>query len=184
MSGQDRSRSVADPASNRESNDSTLGRRLHRFLVPGSQARAADQSGSAEARTGARGTGAEPARRRDHHVRGVDALRLRPRHLVRLLDWLRRGGLSLRPPHDDRLARGDLPLDLRPDLSESRRRQAPGDCRSAVADGSGEDEQNVELLDLSRQILTLTKEVHLIARPLADSSGGGSRSSGPDRSGN
>src|SRR4249920_3184638 len=34
MSGQDRSRSVADPASNRESNDRTLGRRLHRFLVP------------------------------------------------------------------------------------------------------------------------------------------------------
>ena len=34
MSGQDRPRSVADPASNRESNDRTLGRRLHRFLVP------------------------------------------------------------------------------------------------------------------------------------------------------
>ena len=34
MSGQDRSRSVADPASNRESNGKTLGQRLHRFLVP------------------------------------------------------------------------------------------------------------------------------------------------------
>ncbi len=34
MSGQDRPRSVADPASNRESNDRTLGQRLHRFLVP------------------------------------------------------------------------------------------------------------------------------------------------------
>ena len=43
-----------------------------------------------------------------------------------------------------------------------------------------EDEQNVELLDLSRQILTLTKEV----RSLADPSGGRSRSSPSDRSGN
>ena len=34
MSGQDRPRSVADPASNRESNDRMLGQRLHRFLVP------------------------------------------------------------------------------------------------------------------------------------------------------
>ena len=34
MSGQDRSRSVADPASDRESNGRTLGRRLHGFLVP------------------------------------------------------------------------------------------------------------------------------------------------------
>jgi uncharacterized membrane protein len=34
MSRQDRSRSVAGPASNRESEGRTLGRRLHRFLVP------------------------------------------------------------------------------------------------------------------------------------------------------
>ena len=41
-----------------------------------------------------------------------------------------------------------------------------------------EDKQNVELLDLSRQILALTKEVHGLTRSLADSSGG-SRSVGP-----
>jgi uncharacterized membrane protein len=40
-----------------------------------------------------------------------------------------------------------------------------------------EDKQNVELLDLSRQILALTKEV----RSLADSSGDRSRSSASDR---
>ena len=34
MSGQDRSGSVANPASNGESNGKTLGHRLHRFLVP------------------------------------------------------------------------------------------------------------------------------------------------------
>ena len=43
-----------------------------------------------------------------------------------------------------------------------------------------EDKQNVELLDLSRQTLKLTKEVHVLARSLADSSAGGSRSSGPE----
>jgi hypothetical protein len=46
-----------------------------------------------------------------------------------------------------------------------------------------EDKQNVQLLDLSKQILTLTKEVHVQTRSLADSSAGGSRSSDPDRSG-
>ena len=35
-----------------------------------------------------------------------------------------------------------------------------------------EDKQNVELLDLSRQILELTKEVHDLTRSLAGSSGG------------
>jgi uncharacterized membrane protein len=42
-----------------------------------------------------------------------------------------------------------------------------------------EDKQNVELLDLSRQILTLTKEVHGLTRSLADSRGGPSGSSDP-----
>jgi hypothetical protein len=55
----------------------------------GSQARAAHQSGSSETRTGARGAEAEPGRGQDHRVFGVDALRLPPRHLVRLLDWIR-----------------------------------------------------------------------------------------------
>jgi uncharacterized membrane protein len=42
-----------------------------------------------------------------------------------------------------------------------------------------EDKQNVELLDISRQILTLTKEV----RSLADPNGGRSGSSASDQSG-
>jgi uncharacterized membrane protein len=46
-----------------------------------------------------------------------------------------------------------------------------------------EDKQNVELLDLSRQTLKLTKEVHVLARSLADASGGRIRSSEPGRSG-
>jgi len=41
-----------------------------------------------------------------------------------------------------------------------------------------EEKQNVELLDLSRQILTLTEEVHSVARSLADPRG--ERGSDPD----
>ena len=46
-----------------------------------------------------------------------------------------------------------------------------------------EDQQNVELLDLSRQILALTKEVHSVARSLADPGGDLSRPSDSDPSG-
>ena len=46
-----------------------------------------------------------------------------------------------------------------------------------------EDQQNVELLDLSRQILALTKEVHSVARALADPGGDLSRPSDSDPSG-
>jgi uncharacterized membrane protein len=46
-----------------------------------------------------------------------------------------------------------------------------------------EDKQNVELLDLSTQILTLTKEVHSIARALADTGVGRGRPPQSDRSG-
>lgn len=45
-----------------------------------------------------------------------------------------------------------------------------------------EDKQNLELLDLSRQILSLTKEVHTLARALANRSGGSSRDSDSDPS--
>jgi uncharacterized membrane protein len=47
-----------------------------------------------------------------------------------------------------------------------------------------EDKQNVELLDLSRQILTLTKEVHSLARSFAESGGAPGQPSGPGRAGN
>src|SRR5262249_39594410 len=39
-----------------------------------------------------------------------------------------------RSADDDRLARGDLPLDLRDDLPEPRRREAPGDRRPRLED--------------------------------------------------
>ena len=45
-----------------------------------------------------------------------------------------------------------------------------------------EDKRNVELLDLSRQILSLTKEVHVLTRSFADSGRGRSPSSESGRS--
>ena len=110
------------------------------------------------------------------------------------------GGLSVRSLDDDRLARGDLPVDVRPDLPEPRRakRQVIADQqwqtvqeedtqnvelldakRQTIADAQWktvqeEDAQNVELLDLSRQILALTKEVHSVARNIG--AGGGAES--------
>jgi uncharacterized membrane protein len=47
-----------------------------------------------------------------------------------------------------------------------------------------EDRQNVELLDISRQILTLTKDVHRLTRSMADPGPSGSRSSDSGPSGN
>ena len=44
--------------------------------------------------------------------------------------------------------------------------------------GSDRPHQNVELLDLSWQILALTKEVHSVARSLADRGDGPSRPAG------
>lgn len=46
-----------------------------------------------------------------------------------------------------------------------------------------EEEQNIELLNLSRQILTLTTEVHSLARSFADPSGDRRQPSDSDRSG-
>src|SRR4029450_6490682 len=66
-----------------------------------------------------------------------DGVRVHPHRLVQLLDRIRRREVPVRPPDDDRLARGDLPLDLRDDQPEPRRRQAPSDRRSAVADRQG-----------------------------------------------
>jgi hypothetical protein len=118
-------------------NGKTLGKRLHRFLVPVPKleppinpALLKREQQRAEARQ-------NRVADKDHRFFGIDALCLPPHHLVRSLDRLRRGGLPVRPPDEDRLARGHLPLDLRDDLPEPRRRQAPGDRRPAVEDGPG-----------------------------------------------
>src|SRR6266480_1925661 len=81
---------------------------------------AARQPRAAQAREGAGRGRAEPGRGPDHDVRGLDDVRVHPHPVVRLLDRVRRREVPLRPADDDRLARGDLPLDLRNDQPEPR----------------------------------------------------------------
>jgi hypothetical protein len=112
------------------------------------------------ARTAARRGRAEPRRRRDHALRRLDDVRLPARHLVRLLDRVRRRGLPY----------GLLTMIVSLEaiflstfvmISQNR-----ADAKTqVVADQQWktvqeEDQQNRELLDLSNQILALTKEVH------------------------
>src|SRR4051794_2890 len=97
----------------------------------------AGQPGAARAHREARARRSEPHRGHDYALRRVDDVRLPARHLVRLLDRVRRRELPVRPADDDRLARGDLPLDVRDDQPEPRRRQASGHRRPAMAHGAG-----------------------------------------------
>src|SRR5262245_33746014 len=104
---------------------------------PRPEAATPDRPGAARAREEEGRSRPEPGRRQDHGLLGLDAVRLHPPHLVRLLDRLRGRGLPVRAPDDDRLAGGDLPLDLRLDQPEPGGRQAPGDRRRAVENGAG-----------------------------------------------
>src|ERR1700751_3102606 len=79
----------------------------------------------------------ESHRRSHHGVQRLDAIRLSPHHLVCILDRVRSRVLSVRAADDDRLAGGDLPLDLRDDQPEPRGREAPGAGESAVDDRAG-----------------------------------------------
>src|SRR3954452_23108746 len=101
------------------------------------QAPAPGQPGPGQADRGPRRCVRQPDRRHGHAIRRVDAVRLPARALVRVLDRLRRRVLSVRAPDDDRLARGDLPVDVRDDQPEPRRREAAGPRRPGVEDRAG-----------------------------------------------
>jgi hypothetical protein len=107
-------------------------------------------------------------RRQDHGVRRIDGVRLHPRHLVRLLDRRRRREVPIRPPDDDRLTRGDLPFELRddqPNRADAKRQVIADQQWQTVKE---EDNQNQELLALSKPILELTKSVHEYATARSD----------------
>ena len=91
-------------------------------------------SGAGEGRGSAGRERAEPRRRPDHDVRGLDGVRVPPHALVRGVDRVPRRGVSVRAAHDDRVAGGDLLVDVRDDQPEPRRREAPGARRSSVGD--------------------------------------------------
>ncbi len=85
----------------------------------------------------------EPHRRRDDPVRRLDAVRLHPHRLVHAVDRTRRGEVSLRAPDDAGVAGGDLPVDVRDDQPEPRRREAGGTRGTPLAarPGRGEAER-------------------------------------------
>jgi hypothetical protein len=101
-------------------------------------------------------------RRPDHRVRRLDVVHLHPHPLVRVLDRVRRRELPVRPADDDRLARGDLPLDLRQNRADAKRQAIADQQWQTVRE---EDEQNQELLALSHQILELAKTIHAVTTP-------------------
>lgn len=91
-------------------------------------------------------------------------------HIIWFAVWigLARRALPVRAVDDDRVSGGDLLVDVRSDQPE------PADAkRQVVADQQWqtvqeEDQQNRELLDLSNQILDLTKAVHAYVHAAAE----------------
>jgi uncharacterized membrane protein len=184
MSVQDRSKTAAGPASNGGSNGKTLGQRMHRFLIPGPGL----------------GSPINPALlRRERDRAEVRQNRVADKitafsgsmlfvyvHVIWFACWIGFGaedypyGLLTMIVSLEAIFLSTFVL-----ISQNRadaRRQVIADHQWKTV--QEEDKQNVELLDLSRQILTVTKEVHVVARSLADHSGGGNQSPGADRSGN
>ena len=106
--------------------------------------------------------------RHDHPLCRFYDVCLRAHNLVCGVDRLARRALPVRAVDDDRVSGGDLLVDVRSDQPE------PADAkRQVVADQQWqtvqeEDQQNRELLDLSNQILDLTKAVHAYACAAAE----------------
>ena len=175
MSIQDRSQTAAGPASNGGSNGKTLGQRLHRFLIPAPKlgppinpALLKRERERAEARQN---------RLADKITVFAGSMLFVYVHVIWFGCWIGFGvedypyGLLTMIVSLEAIFLSTFVL-----ISQNRadaRRQVIADQQWRTV--QEEDEQNVELLDLSRQILTLTKEVHFVTRSLADPSGGPSR---------
>ena len=160
MSGQDRPRSVADPASNRESNDRTLGQRLHDFFVPGPKLGPPINPAHLER---------ERERAKARQNRAADAITGLAGsmlfvyvHIIWFGCWIGFGvedypyGLLTMIVSLEAIFLSTFVM-----ISQNRadaRRQVIADEQWKTV--QKEDEQNIELLDLSNQILELTKAVH------------------------
>jgi Protein of unknown function (DUF1003) len=179
MSSQDRSQTVAGPASNGEPNGKTLRQRLHRFLVPVPKlgppinpALLKRERARAEARQN---------RVADAITTFSGSMLFVYLHIIWFGCWIGFGvedypyGLLTMIVSLEAIFLSTFVM-----ISQNRadgRRQVIADEQWRMV--QEEDKQNMELLDISRQILTLTKEV----RSLADPNGGRSQSSASDQSG-
>ncbi len=179
MSIQDRSKTAAGPASNGK----TLGQRLHRFLVPVPTLGPPIHPALLE-RERARAK-ARQNRFADKITSFSGSMLFVYVHVIWFGCWIGFGvedypyGLLTMIVSLEAIFLSTFVL-----ISQNRadaRRQVIADQQWKTV--QEEDRQNVELLDLSRQILALTKEVHVLARSLADPSGHRGQSSDSDRSG-
>jgi uncharacterized membrane protein len=171
MSSQDTSQTGAGPASNGDADGKTLGQRLHRLLVPAPELPAPihpallkRERERAEARQN---------RVADKITTFSGSMLFVYVHVIWFACWIGFGvedypyGLLTMIVSLEAIFLSTFVL-----ISQNRadaRRQVIADQHWRMV--QQEDEQNVELLDISKQILTLTKEVHVVTRSLADRSG-------------
>ena len=171
MSSQDRSETVAGPASNGGAKGKTLGQRLQRMLIPGPKlgppinpALLKREEERAEARQN---------RLADKITAFSGSMLFVYAHVIWFACWIGFGaedypyGLLTMIVSLEAIFLSTFVL-----ISQNRadaRRQVIADQQWKMV--QEEDKQNVELLDLSRQILALTTEVHSFARTFADSGG-------------
>jgi low affinity Fe/Cu permease len=173
MSSQDRSRTVAGPASNGETNRKTLGQRLHRFLNPGPRlgppinpALLKREKERAEARQN---------RAADRITAFSGSMLFVYIHIIWFACWIGFGveaypyGLLTMIVSLEAIFLSTFVM-ISQNRADARRQVIADEQWRMVQD---EDKQNVELLDLSKQILALTKELH----SLANRSGGAAASS-------
>jgi uncharacterized membrane protein len=185
MSLQDRSQPAAGPAPNGETNGKTMGQRLRRMLFPA--ARLGPPINPALLKREEERAEAGQNRLADKITAFSGSMLFVYVHIIWFSCWIGFGvekypyGLLTMIVSLEAIFLSTFVL-ISQNRADARRQVIADEQWRTVQE---EDKQNVELLDLSRQILALTKEVHSVARSsFSDPSGGGSPSSDPDRAGN
>jgi uncharacterized membrane protein len=180
MSSQDRSQTVAGPESKGETNGGTRGHRLHRFLFP--RPRLGPPINPALLKRERQRAEARQNRVADAITSFAGSMLFVYLHIIWFGCWIAFGaedypyGLLTMIVSLEAIFLSTFVM-----ISQNRadaRRQVIADEQWKMV--QTEDQQNLELLDLSRQILSLTKEVRDFAGP----SGSRNRSSASDRPGN
>jgi len=168
MSSQDRSQTIAGSASNGEANGKTLGQRLHRFLLP--VPKLGPPINPALLKRDRERAEARQNRAADKITAFSGSMLFVYVHVIWFGCWIGFGvedypyGLLTMIVSLEAIFLSTFVM-ISQNRADARRQVIADHAWKTVQE---EDRQNVELLDISRQILTLTKEV----RSLADPSGG------------
>ena len=163
MSSQDRSQTVAGPASNGEPNGGTPSGRLHRFLVP--VPKLGPPINPALLKREEERAKARQNRVADAITSFAGSMLFVYFHIIWFACWIGFGaedypyGLLTMIVSLEAIFLSTFVL-ISQNRADARRQVIADEHWKTVQE---EDEQNIELLDLSRQILTLTKEVRSLA---------------------